>query len=340
MTFTISVANTDFRFPCEPDESVLNAAQRAGFEIPFSCRKGVCGTCKGHIISGEVRAFTGDALTVTERSAGQALFCNTRPRSDLLVAPRSINKADPFARKTVHARVFRLQRVADDVMLVHLRFPAGVRVKFKAGQHLSLILQNGERRDFSMANPPQESDGALLHIRHVPGGVFTGHVFGKLKRGDVLHAEIPFGDFTLRDDHKPILFVAGSTGFAPIQSIIQDMILKGCKREMKLYWGARNRGGLYSEWPARWARQLRHFSYEPVVSDAPLPGVRHNLVHRAVLEDHPSLSGYQVYVCGVPAMTKAARAEFIDAGLEKEDFIADAFVTQADEKCTSMSRSQ
>jgi NAD(P)H-flavin reductase/ferredoxin len=330
MTFTVSVADTDFRFPCEPDESVLNAAQRAGLEIPFSCRKGVCGTCKGRVISGEVRAFTGDALSATERSAGQALFCNTRPRSDLLVAPRSINKTDPFARKTVSARVFRLQQVADDVMLVHLRFPAGIRVKFKAGQHLSLILENGEHRDFSMANPPQESDGALLHIRRVPGGLFTEYAFRELKRGDILHVEIPFGDFTLRDGHRPILFVAGSTGFAPIQSIIQDMILNGCKREMKLYWGARNRGGLYSELPARWARQLRYFSYVPVVSDAPLLGVRHNLVHRAVLEDHPSLSGYQVYICGVPAMTKAARAEFIDAGLEEEDFIADTFVTQAD----------
>ena len=155
-----------------------------GCEIPFSCRKGVCGTCKGRVVSGEVRAFAGDALGAAERAEGQALFCNARPRSDLVIAPRSISKADPFARKTVDARVFRLQKLADDVMLVHLRFPAGIRVKFKAGQHLNLILDNGERRDFSMANPPRESDGAQLHIRHVPGGAFTTYVFEKLRRGD------------------------------------------------------------------------------------------------------------------------------------------------------------
>ena len=160
MTFQIAVANTEFRFPCEPNESVLDAAQRAGLEIPFSCRKGVCGTCKGRIVSGEARAFAGDALADAERAEGQVLFCNARPRSDLVIAPRSISKADPFARKTVDARVFRLQKLADDVMLVHLRFPAGIRAKFKAGQHLNLILDNGERRDFSMANPPRESDGA------------------------------------------------------------------------------------------------------------------------------------------------------------------------------------
>ena len=202
MTFIISVAGKEFCFPCEPDESVLNAAQRAGLEMPFSCRKGVCGTCKGGIVSGEVRAFMGDALSAAEHTAGQALFCNARPRSDLVIAPRSISKADPFARRIVTARVFRLQRLAEDVMLVHLRFPPGIRVKFKAGQHLNLILDNGERRDFSLANPPRESDGAQLHIRHVPGGVFTGYVFSGLKRGDLLRAEIPFGDFTLQPERQ------------------------------------------------------------------------------------------------------------------------------------------
>jgi NAD(P)H-flavin reductase/ferredoxin len=330
MAFNVSVENTDFHFPCEPNESVLDAAQRAGLEIPFSCRKGVCGTCKGRIVSGDARAFSGDALSPAERDEGHALFCNARPRSDLVIAPRSIGKADPFARKTVDARVFRLQRLASDVMLVHLRFPAGIRVKFKAGQHLNLILDNGERRDFSMANPPRESDGAQLHIRHVPGGAFTSFVFDGLKRGDTLKAEVPFGDFTLRDSGKPIIFVAGSTGFAPIQSIVEDMIIKGVDREMTLYWGARRLDGLYSDRPAKWAAQNPRFKYVPVLSDAPERGIRHNLVHRAVLEDHPSLANFEVYACGVPVMTQAAKTEFTAAGLPASQFFADAFVTRAE----------
>ncbi len=330
MAFTVSVVGTAFRFPCEPSEAVLDAAQRAGFEIPFSCRKGVCGTCKGRVVAGEVRAFAGDALGAAERAEGQVLFCNARPRSDLQIAPRSISKADPFARKTTVARVFRLVRLADDVMLVHLRFPAGIRVKFKAGQHLNLILDNGERRDFSMANPPRESDGAQLHIRHVPGGAFTGHVFNELKRGDRLTVEIPFGDFVLRDSDKPILFVAGSTGFAPIRSMIEDAFIRGINRDMTLYWGARRREGLYSDLPDKWAAQHPRFKYVPVLSDVPAAGVRHNLVHRAVLEDHPSLAQFQAYVCGVPVMTQAARSEFLAAGLPEQEFFADAFVTRAE----------
>ena len=330
MTFTVSVANSEFRFPCEQNESVLDAAQRAGLEIPYSCRKGVCGTCKGRVVAGEVRAFAGDALGAAERAEGQVLFCNARPRSDLVIAPRSIAKADPFARKATIARVFRLVRLADDVMLVHLRFPAGIRARFKAGQHLNLILDNGERRDFSMANPPRESDGAHLHIRHVPGGEFTSYVFERLKRGDRLRVEIPFGEFNLRESDKPILFVAGSTGFAPIKSMIEDMFIKGINRDVTLYWGARRLEGLYSDLPKKWAVQNLRFNYVPVLSDVPEPGIRHNLVHRAVLEDHPKLQNFQAYACGVPVMTQAAKSEFLAAGLPEEEFFADAFVTRAE----------
>jgi NAD(P)H-flavin reductase/ferredoxin len=330
MTFTVTVPGTKFRFPCEPNESVLDAARRAGLEIPYSCRKGVCGTCKGKVLSGEVRAYAGDALSPSERAEGLALFCNARPRSDLEIKPRTISWIDPFARKTVTARVFRLTRLADDVMFVHLRFPAGVRVRFKAGQHLNLILPNGERRDFSMANPPSESDGAQLHIRHVPGGAFTSSVFNELRRGDRLQVETPFGDFTLRDSAKPILFVGGSTGFAPIASMIADAMARGIDRDMTLYWGARRASGLYSEQPRKWQAQLPRFRYVPVISEEPAPGIRRGLVHQAVLEDHPSLAGFQAYVCGVPVMTQAARRDFVAAGLPEHEFFADAFVTRAD----------
>jgi NAD(P)H-flavin reductase len=155
-------------------------------------------------------------------------------------------------------------------------------------------------------------------------------VFEQLCRGDVLKVEIPFGDFVLRDSGKPILFVAGSTGFAPIQSIIEDMMIKGIRRDATLYWGARQRTGLYSDLPEKWAKANPRFHYAPVLSDAPAPGIRHNLVHKAVLEDHLSLKDFQAYVCGVPVMTQAAKAEFIGAGLPEDEFFADAFVTRAE----------
>jgi len=330
MPFTIAVQDTDVDFPCEPGETLLDGAFRAGYEIPSSCRKGVCGTCKGQVLDGEVRAFAGEGVTAAERESGHVLFCQTRPRSDLTIKPRSFSKVDPFARKTLVARVFRLVRMPEDVMLVHLRFPVGQRVRFRAGQYLSVVLDNGERRNFSMANPPKESDGVQLHIRLVRGGAFTGHVFSTLKQGDHLTVEIPFGDFLLSESDKPALLVAGSTGFAPLKSIIEHALQKGLDRDLTLYWGARRREGLYSDLPEKWAAREPRFRYVPVVSDEAAPGVRSGLVHRAVVEDHPSLAGFEAYVCGVPAMTAAARRDFTAAGLPDNAFFVDAFITQAD----------
>ena len=331
MAFTVSVSGKDIKFPCEPNETVLDAAQRAGYELPYSCRKGVCGTCKGQIVAGEVRAYAGDALSPQEQAERQVLYCQTRPRSDLEIVPKSIAKADPFARKTLTARVFRLVRMADDVMLVHLRYPAGQRVRFKAGQYVSVLLDNGERRDFSMANSPEESDGVQLHVRHVQGGAFTTYVFEQLKRGDHLSIEAPHGGFTLRESDKPILFVAGSTGFAPIKSMIEDAFNKGIGREMTLYWGARQRSGLYlASLPEKWAAEHKRFRYIPVISDVVEPGMRHGLVHQAVLEDHPSLANFQAYVCGVSALCRAARKDFRAAGLPVREFFIDTFTTKAD----------
>jgi NAD(P)H-flavin reductase/ferredoxin len=330
MAFTVSVPDKKISFPCEPNETVLDAAQRAGYELPYSCRKGVCGTCKGQIVSGEVRAYAGDALSAAEQAERQVLYCQTRPRSDLEIAPKSIEKADPFARRKLKARVFRMKRLADDVMLLHLRYPAGERVRFKAGQYVSILWDGDDHKDFSMANAPQESDGVQLHVRLVQDGAFTTHVFEKMKVGDHLLVEVPFGSFTLRDSDKPILFVAGGTGFAPMQSMIEDMALKGIQRDITLYWGARQRSGLYSDLPQKWARQNPRFRYIPVISDAVEPDMRHGLVHQAVLEDHPSLADFQAYVCGVPALCRAARKDFRAAGLPVREFFIDTFTTKAD----------
>src|SRR5262249_55804495 len=156
-----------------------------------------------------------------------------------------------------------------------------------------------------------ESDGVQLHIRHVPGGVFTGYVYSKLARGDLLKVELPFGTFSLQESDKPILFVAGSTGFAPIKSIVEDALRRSNSRRMTLYWGARARGGLYSELPHKWVTMNPHFSYVPVLSEKPEPGFRSGLVHDAVLANHRSLAGFQAYVCGPPVMTNAAKRDFL-----------------------------
>jgi CDP-4-dehydro-6-deoxyglucose reductase len=231
--------------------------------------------------------------------------------------------------------VHKLERVADDVMIVHLKLPANERLQFLAGQYIEFILKDGTRRSFSMANPPHDDEFLQLHVRHVPGGQFTDHVFGAMKERDILRFEGPLGSFFLQESAKPIVFVASGTGFAPIKAIVEDALKKGVDRPMTLYWGARRPKDLYlNDLPLRWAAEHAHFKYVPVISDA-LPedawASRTGFVHRAVMADFADLSGHQVYACGVPIMVESARRDFThERKLPLDEFFADSFTTQAD----------
>jgi NAD(P)H-flavin reductase/ferredoxin len=326
MTHEISVEETDISFTCNDGETILVAAERAGYTMPYSCRKGVCASCEGFLSKGEVKQRSQEMTGPT----GRVLFCTATAKSDLTIRPRRISRHDPLARKTIQARVFRLSRPADDVAVLQLRFPASIRAKFKAGQYLRIRTPDGDERSFSMANAPQESDGVQLHIRHVPGGAFSEKVLAALQLDDKLEVEVPFGDFHLREaDQARYVFVATGTGFAPLKSMLDDMIRRRLNHEVRFYWGGRREADLYlAETCEKWAKRHPWFTFIPVLSepDATWKG-RRGLVHAAVLEDLTDLSDRQVYACGNPMMIEAARTEFkTRGGLRSDSFFADAFV--------------
>jgi NAD(P)H-flavin reductase/ferredoxin len=331
MTYQVSIGHSQITFPANADETVLDAAERAGYSLPYSCRKGVCSTCEAELRSGTVTVGSNRI----EGPQAAVLLCRAKPTSDILIHPHRIERRDPSARKVITARVFRLMRPAPDVVTMLLRFPVSIRAKFKAGQYLRILMPEGDTRNFSMANPPQESDGAHLHIRHVPGGKFSEEMLAHLKLGDTLDIEIPYGEFFLREDgKKSVVCIATGTGFAPIKSIIEDMIRRGIKRPTRLYWGGRHRQDLYmAALPEKWAARTTWFSFVPVLSepDREWQG-RRGLVHHAVLEDVPDLSNCQVYACGNPLMVGSARHDFeTTARLKDEQFFADRFVPSGDE---------
>jgi NAD(P)H-flavin reductase/ferredoxin len=326
MAHQIRIENSDIEFPCGEEETVLDAAERAGYAIPYSCRKGVCSTCEGNLVQGVAQC---GPMQETSPKEGLRL-CRAVPKSDLVVAPARIEKRELFPRKRIRANVIKLQRPAADVVLVNLRFPAGTRVKFRAGQYLRVMLDGEDSRNFSMANAPHENDGAHLHIRHVPGGRFSEAILASLKTGDKLDVETPFGEFFLRDeDAKPIVFLATGTGFAPIKAMIEDMIKRSVVRPTHLFWGVRRQADLYmSELLEKWRAKAPWMTIQPVLSepDENWEG-RRGLVHAAVLEDLADLSKWQVYACGNPAMIAAAKADLTaKAGLLASEFHADPFV--------------
>jgi CDP-4-dehydro-6-deoxyglucose reductase, E3 len=329
----VKVQPSGHEFDVEEGESVLTAALRQHLVLPYGCRNGACGSCKGRIVEGRVDygVYQRKALTEEEKAQGKALFCQAKPLTELVIEARTIGAARDIPIRTLPCRVQKMERLADDVMVLYLRLPANERLQFLAGQYIEFLLKDGSRRSFSMGNAPHDDELIQLHVRHVAGGQFTDHVFGKMKERDILRLEGPLGTFFLREDSaKPIVFVASGTGFAPIKSIIEHALHKGATRPMVLYWGGRRPKDLYMDALARqWPIQ-----YVPVISDA-MPednwAGRTGFVHRAVMADFPDLSAHQVYACGVPVMVDAAKRDFTQqCRLPEEEFFADSFTTQAD----------
>jgi len=331
MPSQITIQPSGHVFQAAPGETVLEAALREGYRLPYGCRNGSCGSCKGKVAAGVVDhgKSQDSALPAAERAAGLALFCQAQPRSDLIIECREIGAVKDIPVKTMPCRVQSLELVAPDVMRIRLRLPASERLQFLAGQYIDILLKNGTRRSLSLANPPHD-DGLLeLHLRNY-GGPFSIHVFTQMKEKDILRFEGPLGTFYLREDNeKPAVLVAGGTGFAPIKAIIEHAIHHKIKRPLLLYRGARRTADLYlDELPAAWQRE-HGITYVPVLSDAGLEDDwtgRCGLVHEAVMADLPDLSGHEVYACGAPAMIEAARRDFLArCSLPEAAFYADAF---------------
>jgi len=332
MPYTVTLQPSGHRFTAREDQTLLEAALETGRHVPYGCRNGACGACKVKVLAGEFdHGPTQDGgLPLDDREKGHALLCCARALSDMTIECPEARAASEITVKTMPVRVSLLERLAPDVMRLRLQLPSSERLRFLAGQYVEFILKDGGRRAFSIANAPQDDNQIELHIRRVPGGKFTEQVFVTLKERDILRIEGPHGSFHLREDgERPLLMVAGGTGFAPLKAIIEDMIHRQIVRPIHFYWGARDRAGLYlHELVAGWVREHEHLRYIPVLSE---PGAddawsgRTGLVHTAVLADHVSLAGFDAYVCGAPAMVEAAKRDFVAAGLPAERFFADVF---------------
>ena len=341
MPFTVTVRPSGRSFSVERDEPILHAAIQAGIGLPYGCKDGACGSCKSRLLEGRVihGAHQAKALSAEEEAAGFMLTCCAAPQSDVVIEARTVPGAGEFPVRKMPARVMAIARPAPDVAVLTLQLPANEVLRYHAGQYVEFILRDGARRSYSMANAPHtqaDKPAIELHIRHMPGGKFTEHVFGAMKEKEILRLEGPFGSFFLREDSdKPIVLLASGTGFAPIKAIIEYLEFKGLTRPAVLYWGCRSKADLYLlDWAEAAAARLPNLRYVPVLSEPkPEDGWkgRTGLVHQAVMADLPDLSGHQVYACGAPIMVESAQKDFLArCGLPADEFYADSFTSEAD----------
>ena len=336
--FSVLVQPSGRTFSVEPSETLLAGGIRQGVGLPYGCKDGACGSCKCKKISGTVvhGNHQDKALSAAEEAAGMVLTCCATATSDLVLESRQVSLEGALPVRKMPARISSLVRASPDVIQLQLQLPASESFQYRAGQYLDVLLRDGARRSYSMANAPHTGPALELHIRHMPGGRFTDLVFGSMKERDIVRIEGPMGSFFLREDSdKPVVLLASGTGFAPLKALIEHMQERQITRPATLFWGGRRPHDLYmDDWVRAQCAVMPHLSYVPVVSDA-LPEDnwqgRTGFVHQAVLEDIPDLSGFQVYACGAPVVVESAQRDFSDlAGLDEAEFFADSFTSEAD----------
>jgi CDP-4-dehydro-6-deoxyglucose reductase len=318
----------------EEGETILDAALRAGLNLPHSCKGGHCSSCRARIRAGSISYPRGRPLGLMEDEErdGYVLLCQAHAANeDLAIEVREIRPPLPeVVVKSLPCRIERMHKLAPEVMAVFLRLPANEEFHFVAGQYLDVMLPQNRRRSFSIASCPGRDELVELHIRRVASGEFTQQLFEGMKEKTLLRIEGPLGQFWFRrESPRPALLIGGGTGYAPLRSMLRDLLQVGDRRPLHLYWGAQTRQDLYEDDQVRaLCAQYPNLRYTPVLSDAPTQDRwtgRRGLVHAAALEDHPRLEQLDVYASGPPAMVEAVRYEFIARGLPPQQLFFDSF---------------
>lgn len=333
MAYQVKIAPSGYVFNVDEDEYIVEAALNSGITFPYGCRSGVCGTCFGKVLSGEL--FYPDdlpmALSEEEHEEGHALFCQAVAKSDLHIEVGEIKMASDITVqiKILPVKIADLYKVADDVMQVTLKLPETESFVFRAGQYIDILLNDGRKRAFSLATAPTGEKFLELHIRHVENGDFTSRVFEQLQEKDLLRIEGPHGNFFLRDSERAKILVGGGTGFAPLKGMIEQEIQQGVDTPIHLYWGVRAEKDLYAKGLAeKWAAQYDNINFIPVLSEPEETDSwsgRTGFVHLSVLEDFADLSNFDIYMSGPPPMVNAASSTFTQQGAIKEQMFSDSF---------------
>jgi len=333
MTATVRLAPSGRAFPVEAHETVLDAGLRSGLALRYRCINGSCGECRGRVLAGTAREarFHDFVLSEAEKQAGYVLLCCTEADSDLEIEVAEIGGVEEIPYQEIEARVAKLERLREDLLVLHIRTPRSQALQFLPGQCVTLTLPGLLPRYRSVASCPCNGTRLEFHIRRMPGDAFSQYVFSGLKGAQRIRVAGPEGRLGFdKDSTRPVIFFAYDLGFAPIKSLIEYAISLEGEQALHLYWMALAGGQHYMDNLCRsWADALDNFDYVPLTSvtgttDGALDGEWSELsaVERVVRE-HPDLCGYDVYIAGPQALVSAAFRLFVENGLPEERFFSD-----------------
>ncbi len=331
MSYQVRILERDETFQVEQDESVLDAAFRAGIKMPHECQFGGCGTCRIKVVAGSVRYEDFPmGLTEQEHCQGYALACQARPATDLTIS--AAGKGLEFAEaQCVDVCVESIEHLSADIARLTLQLPAGPVLDYRPGQYMNILLENGVSRSFSMAAPARPGNLVDLHIRRIEGGYFTDRLLGRLLKGAAMRIEIPLGTFCFHEaDWRPMVMMATGTGLAPIKAILESLLDNDDCPPVWLYWGMRSEEDLYlRDVIESWAGRLYEFNFVPVLSRASsLWQGRRGYVQQAVMQDFDDLSEHAIYLCGSPGMIADAKSLLPQRGANLDYMYSDSFIFQ------------
>jgi CDP-4-dehydro-6-deoxyglucose reductase len=329
MSAHVQVKPSGREFFVDGNDSLLEAALRAGLSLDYGCSIGSCGKCKARIVSGEVQRtrHSDYALTAAEKNAGVVLMCCNTALTDLVLEAREAHGAADMPLQAIDARVKSVSALGADVRLLHLQTPRSNRLRFLAGQSVSLALADGAGASLPVASCPCDDRNLQFHVRRRAGDAFAERVFGGLEGVESVRIEGPRGEFVLNEEsHRPLVFIAGESGFAPVKSLIEHAMALDAAESLHLYWAAAGEGGQYLDNLCRsWSDALDNFRYEAIaLGRAATDEAGAQAVLRRVLQDHARLAECDVYVAGPGPWVGALEFQLLEHGLPRAQLAVSA----------------
>lgn len=323
----VRVLPSEREFFVEGSDSLLDAALRAGLALNYGCSNGNCGLCKARVVSGQVKKIRPHdyVLTEAQKSDGLVLMCSNTAVNDLVIEANEAGSGREIPLQQIAARVKKTERLTDEVMLLHLQTPRTRRLRFLAGQYVTLQTGDTPAVNYPVASCPCDERNLQFHVQRMPNNSFAERVFQGLKSGDSVNVLGPRGEFALREDSaRTLVFIAWDTGFAPIKSLIEHALALDITDSLHLYWLAPNGHGHYlSNLCRAWSDALDNFFYTPLELPATaatdVQAFKTELMR--VLHDHKVLRDCDVYVAGAPALLDAARELLVAKGLPEAQLL-------------------
>ena len=323
MSTKVVIKPSNHEFHVEAGETLLDAALRSGLALDYGCTSGSCGKCKARVSGGEALEVRPHDYIIRdpEKLEGYVLLCSTTAATDLTVEAVEARGPEDIPSQKVSARVHSLNPIREGVMLLGLRTPRTQVLRFLAGQHVLLELDEQSTQDIAVASCPCDGMNLQFHLRYIEGHPFTERVFSGLRKGDTVRIRGPSGRFTLDESAgRPIIFLAYDTGFGAVRSLIEHAINAELELPMHLYWCVPHREGHYMENYCRsWMDALDAFRYTPLVGSEAIGAES----AQRITDDYDDLAGSDVYVVAPLIFAKEAKRVFLQYGLPEERFFAD-----------------